>query len=1336
MNRLAHQLLPLLISLSPLESEEQMRTLFLEAVNSALDGLTLRYVPGGRGLDLVVSGEVLGAFEIDSVDGKVPEESVGLLHNAVAVLGLFMERRRQERALSADKRRTEAKYRQLVEHVPVGLFEMDAAGNCIYVNQQWCDIAGTPAVEAMGRSWMQLIHPADRDAVVERFKLWVGSDRNVDDRFRYLRPDGEVRHVWASARPEYADDGSICGYVGAVTDVTPVREAEAALQENEARLHLTLEAVEEAVLEYNRQTHEVYFSPRFYRMLGYEPGEVPATREFWWALVHPDDADSGAAALRNVYADLKPFCLDFRMRHRAGDWRWIRARGRVLTRSATGNAVRILGTALDVTEQREAEEELRLILRTCFDGFLVVGQDLRILDANDAYCQLIGYSREELLNLSVTDVKAGGSRETVTVTFSEVRTAGWKRLESTHRRKDGTLMPLEVNLSWSPTGGGRYIGFVRDLTGRNRMLKQLSDSETQYRALVTNQAGVVFTAAGDGTLTYASPQTQQLFGCLPSSWVGRRLIDMVDDAYTGEIQRQWTRTLSGEAVAPLELEFRCCAGRPLCWVAISLSPQRGEDGMVASVLGTMWNVTERKHVEESLQRSEEQFRSVWEQSSDGMRLSDGAGTVLRVNDAFCQMFGRTREEIEGRPLKECYGPEEWARIHEGYLSRYPSAIAAMYESHMKLWNGTQKWFEVSNSLIPRPGGPEVLSIFRDITQRKATEAHLSVLARAFEQSPASVVVTDTSGRIEFVNPKFCEITGYSADEVRGQNPRILKSGMNQDSLYDELWIAITDGREWHGEMLNRRRDGTMFWEQASISPVKSARGEVTHFVAVKEDITERKRVQHALEESERRFREMLERVELLALLLDGAGNVTFCNDFFCRVTGWTREQLMGNHYVDLLIPEGARETMGNQLEPHRENEILTADGRRLLIAWDNTALRGPSGEFAGMASLGRDVTSHRLLEEQYRQAQKLESLGRLAGGVAHDFNNLLTVINGYSEMMLEQFPVTDPAYAKVREIFRAGLRASELTKQLLAFSRKQMIERQVMQLNDLLAEVKGMLQRLIGENIRLEVHTGPVLGHVEADPSQIHQVLMNLVVNARDAMPKGGVLRIETSPLRVAEGGATDWDLPPGEYAQLIVSDTGAGMDPETQAHAFEPFFTTKSGEKGTGLGLATVYGIVRQNGGGIQFESHLGAGTRFRIALPVCGKPLTAPGEAARNPERGSESVLLVEDQVEVRRLAATILKTFGYDVYQACDGLEGLKMAGEQTFDLLLSDLVMPNLGGYELAQKVVRMQPAIRVLFMSGYAGEDHGELPENLHAGFIAKPFSPNMLAARVRETLDA
>ncbi|HEY3442502.1 MAG TPA: PAS domain S-box protein [Paludibaculum sp.] len=1334
MNPLASKLLPLLVSLSPLDSEEEMRSVFLDGVNGALDGTILRYVPGGRGLSLIVGGEALGAFEV--AGRPLPEESVELLHDAVRALGLFMERHRQDRELRAVQRRAEVRCRLLAETAPVGLVETDSAGQCTYVNQYWCGISGYLPEQALGSSWVQAVHPDDRAFVVDRWKKCVALEAAIDERFRFLRPDGEVRHVRVIVRPEYAGDGTVSGYACAVTDITPLRQAEGALARNEERLSATLNAVEEAILEYNRETAEAYFSPRFYRLLGYEPGEFQPTKESFWGMVHPDDLESGLAVLHRGYLAEAPFCLEFRMRHRTGAWRWMRFRGRVLARDVAGEAARVLATALDVTSQREADEELRLILRTCFDGFIAVGRDLRILDANEAFCRLTGYSRDELLQFRLADLHVQESPQALRSRAAAIEKLGWQRFESGCRHKNGSLVALELNFAWSPSAGGRYIAFVRDLTERNRILQQLRTSEAQHRTLVDNQAGVVFTASVDGTVAYASPQTERLFGCEPSAWVGRRFFDMVEAPYRDELLRHWNRVLAGEAMEPVEAEFRCSASCERRWVEISLAPQRGEGGAAVAVLGTIWNLTERKAAEELLQRSEEQFRSVWESSADGMRLTDGAGTILRVNGAFCRLFGRNREQTEGMPLKDCYSLSEGQRIQDTYVSKYPNQIERMFEASVELKNGAQVWLEVSNSLIPRPGGPVVLSIFRDITERKATEEQLSVLVRAIEQSPASVVVTDTQGRIEYVNPKFTALTGYSAEEAFGQNPRILKSDLNQAEVYADLWRTISRGGEWQGELLNRRRDGSLFWEQASISPVKNLGGKVTHYVAVKEDITERKRVRGELEESERRFREMLEHMALLAILLDSDGRVTFCNDYFCSITGWTREQLMGAECFELLIPEDIRPALRKGFAPHQETEILTADGRRLLIAWDNTPLRGPSGELAGTASIGRDITSQRILEEQYRQAQKLESLGRLAGGVAHDFNNLLTVINGYSEMMLDQFHPLDPMHVKTREILRAGLRAAELTRQLLAFSRKRVIEWKVVQLNDLLAEVKRMLQRLIGEHISLELHTHAALGWVEADPGQLHQVLMNLVVNARDAMPKGGVLRIETAPLRVPESGSTDWDLPPGAYAQLIVSDTGTGMDPEAQKHAFEPFFTTKDVDQGTGLGLATVYGIVKQHSGGIQFESRPGQGTSFRIALPVCAEGSAAAAGVPSSPERGTESILLVEDQGEVRRLAATILRMFGYVVHEATDGIEALKLAENLQFDLLLSDMVMPNMSGYDLAEQLLLRHPGLRVVFMSGYAEQEDDESPERLGASFISKPFSPEALAARIRQVLDA
>jgi signal transduction histidine kinase len=397
---------------------------------------------------------------------------------------------------------------------------------------------------------------------------------------------------------------------------------------------------------------------------------------------------------------------------------------------------------------------------------------------------------------------------------------------------------------------------------------------------------------------------------------------------------------------------------------------------------------------------------------------------------------------------------------------------------------------------------------------------------------------------------------------------------------------------------------------------------------------------------------------------------------------------------------------------------------------------------AANQELEREVTERKLAEEQLRQAQKMEAVGKLAGGVAHDFNNLLTVINGHTDLSLRRMKQDDPLYRKLEAIKEAGGRAASLTRQLLAFSRKQVLQPKVLDLNKVIFETNKILQRLIGEDIDLLIGLAPDLGKVKADPSQIEQVLMNLAVNARDAMPKGGKLTIETDNVYLNEHYAgRHLSVRPGAYIMLAVSDTGCGMDAQTQERAFEPFFTTKEVGKGTGLGLATVYGIVKQSGGNIWVYSEMGRGTTFKIYLPCVDKPAEEhqANLEETNLQMGVETVLLVEDEELVRKMTGEILQESGYQVLEAKDGLEALSIARQHDgpIHLMLSDVVMPQMGGRELAEHLISLRSETKVLYMSGYTDDaivHHGVLDKGM--SFIEKPFTPWDLTSKVREVLNA
>ncbi len=507
------------------------------------------------------------------------------------------------------------------------------------------------------------------------------------------------------------------------------------------------------------------------------------------------------------------------------------------------------------------------------------------------------------------------------------------------------------------------------------------------------------------------------------------------------------------------------------------------------------------------------------------------------------------------------------------------------------------------------------------------------------------------------------------------------------------------------------------------------------------DVTEQKRVENSLRESEQRYRELFESANDIVYTHDMEGHYTSLNRAGERITGYTRDEARSLDFATVVVPEDV-ELVKAMLAGKRAGErqttyeitIVGKSGKRLPLEL-STQVLCRDGKPVEVLGIARDVSERKRLEEQLRQSQKMEAIGRLAGGVAHDFNNLLTLINGYTDMLLGQLPPESPLHSDANEVRRAGEKAVALTRQLLTFSRQQVVAPKILDLNEIVSDMDRMLRRLIGEDVELEVRLDGQLGRVSADASQLEQVVMNLAVNARDAMPKGGRLTIETLSVHVEDPVPhRTGDLAPARYAMLVVSDTGEGMDEETRHHIFEPFYTTKGEGRGTGLGLATVYGIVKQNGGHVAVESQPDQGATFRVYLPVTEAEATpqAQPHAPATMRRGSETVLLVEDEESVRRLLHASLERCGYAVLCASDGLEALRICEgyEGPIDLMVTDVVMPVMGGVELRDRARTIRPDMRTLFISGYTEHPLEGSP------FLPKPFTPMELAETVREILES
>jgi two-component system cell cycle sensor histidine kinase/response regulator CckA len=633
------------------------------------------------------------------------------------------------------------------------------------------------------------------------------------------------------------------------------------------------------------------------------------------------------------------------------------------------------------------------------------------------------------------------------------------------------------------------------------------------------------------------------------------------------------------------------------------------------------------------------------------------------------------------------------------------------------------------------------------TKRKRTVAILTQAQQHYEALVNSIdgIVWEADARtfrFAFVSQQAERLLGYPVERW------LTEPTFWQDHLHpeDRAWaveFCVSATQEQRAHELEYRimaADGRAVWLRDMVTVVVEHEQAVTRR-GVMVDITQRQRAEESMRESEERFRRLSEAAnEGIAIHEDG--RILEANQALAAMFGYELADVLGRHALELAAP-ASRELVFHNIRAGYEKPY-EAVGLRKAGTTFPVEIQGKAAPYRGRpvrVTLIRDLSARQHLEAQLRQAQKLEAVGRLAGGVAHDFSNLLTVIGGYSDLLLSDLDPGNPLHRHAAAINHAAARGTALTRQLLVFSRRQVLQRTVLDLNAVVTETGKMLQRLIGEDIALVTTLDPALGRVNADPGRLEQVILNLAVNARDAMPQGGRLTLETANVELGEAEAhRQVGVIPGRYVRLAVRDTGIGMDAATQSHLFEPFFTTKEPGKGTGLGLATVYGIVTQSGGHIEVDSTPGRGTTFQIYLPRFeeGREVAEPAAAPPASLQGLETVLLVEDEMEVRGVAQELLQSAGYTVLAASDGEEAVRLCAQHAgpIHLLLTDVVMPGMSGPALASRLAAMRPAMKVMYMSGYL-EEAIVRPDLLDPGtvFLPKPFTLETLVRKVRESLD-
>lgn len=765
-------------------------------------------------------------------------------------------------------------------------------------------------------------------------------------------------------------------------------------------------------------------------------------------------------------------------------------------------------------------------------------------------------------------------------------------------------------------------------------------------------------------------------------------------------------------------------------------------------VASIQDITERKRSEESLRFSTQQFTSAFEHAAIGMALVSPKGHFLKVNRSLCDITGYSAEELTRTTFQDITHPEDLERDLD-YVRQMLAGEIRSYQMEKRYFHkgGYIVWVLLSVSLVWDTQGQPVHFIgqIQDITGRRLAEDRLRETQNRYRniiEATFDAIAIHENGVILEVNEAYAEMFGYTVPEVIGKHVLEFVAPESRGLVME----SVQRGVNAPYEAVKIRKDGTPIYCEVIARPYEY-QGRHVRLAAIR-DITARKKAEAEAGRAQALLGSIVEHSPTMFFVKDATDlRFVLFNKAGEDLVGYKREELIGKNDYDFFPKDEAdfftakdREVLasGRLLEIPEEPIQTRHKGLRYLRTL-KVPILDQDGRPQYLLGLSEDITDRKQLEEQLRQSQKMEAVGQLAGGVAHDFNNLLTGILGYCDLALDRIAGQDPLRSDIGEIKKAGDRAAALTRQLLAFGRRQVLQPKVLDLNLVVADLERLLRRLIGEHIALSTQLAPALGRVKADPGQVQQVLMNVVLNARDAMPQGGRLTIETANVQAGQIGPNQHgSIQPGPYAMVEVTDTGCGMNAGTLERIFEPFFTTKEIGKGTGLGLSTVYGIVIQSGGCLEVQSEPHRGTKFSIYLPCVEEAAeSAPGLQAPEVTAGVGTVLLVEDEDIVRSMVRSVLDQNGYRVLEARGGNEALHLAQqhEGTIDLLLTDVVMPLMSGPEVVRRLLPLRPNMKVLFMSGYAGDDvvaHGlSVKGNV---FLQKPFTPSVLLSKMREML--
>ena len=1025
-------------------------------------------------------------------------------------------------------------------------------------------------------------------------------------------------------------------------------------------------------------------------------------------------------------------------------------------------ALRRRVAVLEAAPLHDREERFRAMADASPVRMFLVDAQGKNVYSNHVWCQVTGYTFNEALGDGWSKVIHPKDRDRV---FSE-----WEAYRRNHTTfdhvlrylsKDGKVIWVRVRIS--PVRDGTsllgHVGVVEDITEHRRAEEALKNSEERYRSIFESAINMIHVVDDQHRIIDVNETELHELGYSRSELIGKPLQEIIHPAFRAVTAAVIPDVRSGETIKSYESALLTKDGNKISVVA-NVVPRMVE-GKFCGAQAILQDITERKRVEDALRASEERYRTLVETVPHGIEEIDASGIILVANAAHHEQYEYADGELIGMSILDLVATDSEREELRHYLNVLVTEqppptpyIGQKRTKQGKVIDVKVAWNYKRDAQGQVTG---FTSVITDITEPKRAGEAQKRLVAILEGTTDFVGSADRDRRLRYVNRAGREMVGVGNDEdVSKFSISDFHPEWTTQLLFEHAVPRAARDGTWTGEVAFLHRDGHEIPVLMVLVVHKAPGGDIEFFSTISHDITARKRAQDALRASEARYQNLYHNApDMFASIDIATAEVVQCNQTLVAATGYRREDILGRPVIDLHHSDSI-EDAGKVLESLRQTgdvrdaelQLKRKDGSKFDVGLRVSVVQDEQGKAYGRA-IWRDITERKRaeaqikeLEAQFREAQRLEAIGRLAGGIAHDFNNTLGVIRGYAGFLLEDPSQGDRARQDIRGIDDAAMRAAALTRQLLAFGRLQGQRLEVLELNTVVGDLAEMLQRALGEDIILNTLMSEEPLYVKVDKSQIDQLVMNLAVNARDAMPAGGSLVIETAHVCLGEDyGRAHADVWPGEYVVLTVTDTGSGMSKETQARIFEPFFTTKSRSVATGLGLSTVYGIVKQSGGSITVHSEPGHGATFKIYLPrvETAEPVVVAPRAVTDAVGGTETILVVEDEEDMRRVARRILEENGYTILEAEAGRVALQVFAQHNgpIHLLLTDVVMPRMSGCELADRLRQARSNLRVLYMSGYAPDAtlHEDVLQESSI-FVQKPFTAAELLGKVRQALSA